>query len=176
MASDIQLPDVPVPHRDFTAYLAKHPELPLSQLVSPYNEFEGKLREVYAQSPDHPAIQDPHVNIVPVFNGHEDTIRIRARDPASDAVEAEKFIMPLKDADRKPDGAHAIVNNLKSFKDNFNLFSESSLVDLDWSNIVVAGSAVVTSLLPVPEPYNESKRALREYVLHPKHIIGSLLV
>lgn len=43
------------------------------------------------------------------------------------------------------------------------LFSESSLVDLDWSNVIVAGSGVVTALLPVPAPHNESKRSLRAY-------------
>ena len=34
---------------------------------------------------------------------------------------------------------------------------------MDWSNVVVAGSAVVTSLLAVPEKHSGSKRALREY-------------
>jgi hypothetical protein len=42
---------------------------------------------------------------------------------------------------------------MKEFKNNFNLFSESSLVDLDWSNVVAAGSSVVTSLLPVMVSY-----------------------
>lgn len=36
-------------------------------------------------------------------------------------------------------------------------------MDLDWSNVVAAGSAVVTALLPVPAPHNESKRNLRAY-------------
>lgn len=36
-------------------------------------------------------------------------------------------------------------------------------MDLDWSNVVAAGSAVVTAILPVPAPHNESKRNLRTY-------------
>jgi hypothetical protein len=71
--------------------------------------------------------------------------------------------MPLKDKDRKPTGAPAMVASLKQFQQNFNLFSESSLVDLDWSNVVAAGSSVTTSMLPVPEKWAGSKRQMREY-------------
>lgn len=34
---------------------------------------------------------------------------------------------------------------------------------VDWRNIVVAGSAVITPMLPIPEECQGSKRALREY-------------
>lgn len=46
---------------------------------------------------------------------------------------------------------------------NFNVFTELSLIDMDWNNVVVAGSAAVTPLLPVPEKYSGTKRALRQY-------------
>jgi hypothetical protein len=52
---------------------------------------------------------------------------------------------------------------LQDFQQNFNLFSESSLSDLDWNNVVAAGSAVTTALLPVPTKWAGSKRRLREY-------------
>ena len=58
---------------------------------------------------------------------------------------------------RKPQGAPAVVDSLEEFQMNINLFSELSLVDLDWSNVVAAGSSVVTALLPVPEKYNGSR-------------------
>jgi hypothetical protein len=34
---------------------------------------------------------------------------------------------------------------------------------MDWNNVVVAGSAAATALMPVPEKFKESKRALRKY-------------
>lgn len=71
--------------------------------------------------------------------------------------------MPLNDVDRKPSGSPAVVSSFKDFQKNFNLFSESSLADLDWNNVVAAGSAVTTALLPVPEKWAGSKRSLREY-------------
>jgi hypothetical protein len=71
--------------------------------------------------------------------------------------------MPLTDADRKTSGSPAVVSSFKDFQNNFNLFSESSLADLDWKNVVAAGSAVTTALLPVPEKWAGSKRSLREY-------------
>jgi len=59
--------------------------------------------------------------------------------------------------------APAVVSSFQEFQQNFNLFSESALADLDWSNVVAAGSAVTTALLPVPEKWRGSKRSLREY-------------
>lgn len=71
--------------------------------------------------------------------------------------------MPLAPSERKANGAPAVVCSFNEFKKNFDLFSESTLVDMDWSNVVAAGSSVVTALLPVPEKCGGSKRALREY-------------
>ncbi|MCJ1478366.1 hypothetical protein MMC13_007046 [Lambiella insularis] len=152
MAS-FNLPDLPSPHETFIPYLAAHPKTPIIDLVQPYKEYESKLREGFAQHREHPQLQDPYVNVVPVFAGHETDLRIRARSLDDDAGN-QKYIFPLSSKDRKDTEAPA---------HNFNLFSESSLVDLDWDNVVAAGSSVVTSLLPVPMKYNTSKRALREY-------------
>ena len=104
------------------------------------------------------------VNTVPIFDGHESELIIRARDvDAETDVETSKYIMALKDNERKKNGSPAVVTSFKDFQQNFNLFSESSLADLDWSNVVAAGSAVTTALLPVPGRWAGSKRSLREY-------------
>jgi hypothetical protein len=34
---------------------------------------------------------------------------------------------------------------------------------MDWSNVIVAGSAAATALVPIPKEYQGSKRALRQY-------------
>lgn len=136
----------------------------MADLLQPYRTYDAKIRELFAQEPDHPALKDPFVNVVPLFEGHTDDIQIRARNLSTETPEEkERYIMPLKEADRKPNGSLAVVQSLKEFQHNFNVFSELSLADLDWNNIVAAGSSVVTSLLPVPEKYRESKRTLRQY-------------
>lgn len=71
--------------------------------------------------------------------------------------------MPLSEKNRKKNGDPCIVQDIDTFKSNFAIFSESSLANLDWSNVVVAGSAVLTPLLVVPPQYQETKRSLREY-------------
>lgn len=158
----IVLPQLPAKHVDWISHVTQHPDTPLHELLAPYNEYDSKLREVFAQQPYHPEITTP--NVVPVFAGSEHELKVRARNlDAESEEERQHYLMPLKKADRKPKGAPAVVQSLKEFQTNFQLFSESSLVDMDWSNVVVAGSAVVTSLLPVPEKHNASKRALREY-------------
>jgi len=158
----IELPELPVSHEDFISYLNKNPNTPVSDLLAPFKTFENTLRKAYAQQPDHGALENHSINTVPLFSGHEDKLRIRARS-LEDEAENERYIMPLEPSGRKPNGAPAVVESLRGFKKNLNLFSESSLVDMDWSNVVAAGSSVVTALLPVPDKYSTSKRALREY-------------
>ncbi|KAF3031839.1 hypothetical protein E8E12_001475 [Didymella heteroderae] len=158
----IALPELPVPHADWLSHVSGHPTTSMHELLAPYKDYDAKLREVFAQQPSHPAISKS--SVVPIFTGKEQEVRIRARDVATESQEErERYLMPLARSDRKPDGAPAIVHSLKEFQTNFQLFSESALVDMDWSNVVVAGSAVVTSLLPVPAKHKTSKRALREY-------------
>lgn len=158
----IALPELPVPHADWLSHVSEHPTTSMHELLAPYKDYDAKLREVFAQQPSHPAI--PKSNVVPLFTGKEEDVKIRARDLASESQEErERYLMPLAKKDRKRDGTPAIVQSFKEFQTNFQLFSESALVDMDWSNVVVAGSAVVTSLLPVPTKHNTSKRALREY-------------
>jgi ankyrin repeat protein len=164
MEAPSELPQVPVNHADFISYVASHPDQPLPELLEPFKRYDAKLREVFAQEGNHPALADPHLNITPVFNGQEKDVKVRARDLESESVEEkERYVMPLNETDRRPDGSPAIIQDIGEFKQNFALFCESSLVDLDWSNVVAAGSSVVTCLLPVPEKYKKSKRALRTY-------------
>lgn len=56
-----------------------------------------------------------------------------------------------------------IVPTKRDFETNFDIFTESSLRHLDWNNVVAAGSSVVTSLLSVDQPHNESRRSQRTY-------------
>lgn len=37
------------------------------------------------------------------------------------------------------------------------------MADMNWDNVVAAGSSVVNCILPVPAEYKKSKRALRQY-------------
>ncbi|KAF7930900.1 hypothetical protein EAE99_004150 [Botrytis elliptica] len=160
----IDLPSLPAPIKDFIPYLSQNPTKNISTIIEPYKTYESELRKVYAQQPDHEAVKDGAVNLVPIFSGHENDLKVRARDLDNESKEeSEKYIMPLKDEERRPNGSPAVVGSIKDFQTNFNLFSESSLADLDWNNVVAAGSAVTTSLLPIPEKWAGSKRAMREY-------------
>ena len=154
------LPRVPVPHQDFVSYIQKEHQGTVQELLAPYNVYEGRLREGFAQHRETQALQDPKINAVPIFGADRELLRVNARS-TDDKVLNGKYLMPLGEKDRKPNGAPATVESINSFKKNFNLFSESSLVDMDWSNIVAAGSSVVTALLPVPEEHDTSKKALR---------------
>lgn len=163
--SAIQLPKVPVPHAQLARYIAESPDRSIVELLEPYRQFEAQLRQIYAQEPDNDVLKNEHINIFPLFtDGEKSEIKIRARDlDAEPKTEKDRYVMTLPDEQRRPNGSPAVVQSLKEFQHNFNVFSESSLVDLDWSNVVASGSSVVNTILPVPERYRDSKRALREF-------------
>ena len=151
----VELPSLPAPIANFVNHVNKHPETQAGvvEAVESFKTFESKLREVYAQHPDHSAASEKH--LVSIFD--TEPLTIRARDFTKETTaEKEKYLLALPDEARRKNGSPATVRS-KNFKTNFNLFSESSLVDLDWSNVVCAGSAVITSLLPIDAPHNESK-------------------
>ncbi|OAA62700.1 Ankyrin repeat-containing domain protein [Niveomyces insectorum RCEF 264] len=159
-----ELPVLPAPLAELPAYLATHPDKPATELFAPYREYEAGIRERFAQEPGHPALKDPHVNVLPVFTEATPAVTVRARDLAAEsAAEKSRYIMPLPDDNRRPNGAAAVVPSLKMFQDHFAVFSESALAAVNWDNVVAAGSSVVSCLLPVPDKYRASKRGLREY-------------
>ena len=158
------LPQLPAPPAELVSYLAKHTGKPMSELLEPYRNFEAQLRQMYAQDPENAILKDPHVNLLPLFTKDTPDIKIRARDLETETEEERnKYVMSLPADIRRSNGSPATVQSLKEFQRNFNIFSESSLVEMDWSNVVVSGSAVVNCLLPVPKEYAVSKRTLRVF-------------
>ncbi|KAF2214146.1 hypothetical protein CERZMDRAFT_38359 [Cercospora zeae-maydis SCOH1-5] len=158
----INLPKLPVNHEDFIEYLDHNKAKPIAELLQPFQQYDFEMRKVFAQLPGHEAIATP--SVVPVFAGREKLLCARARNlQEEDEKQRDSYIMPLQQEARRPDGSPAIVQSLKDFQTNFNVFSESSLVDLNWDNVVAAGSSVVTPLLVVPQQHRGSKRALRQY-------------
>ncbi|KOC16985.1 ankyrin repeat protein [Aspergillus flavus AF70] len=174
MAAILSLPSLPAKHEDFISWINKNQATPIAQLIKPYNEHEAVVRKLFAQEPSHPALRDNHLNIVPLYDTSGKTIvPSRPRDPSSESPDLqEKYVMPLKAESRRAYGDPAVVSSLEDFRNNFNIFSEGSLSDMDWNNVVVAGSAVVTCLMPVPEQYHGSKRALRQFY-HDKYAPAS---
>ncbi|PWI66622.1 hypothetical protein PCL_04760 [Purpureocillium lilacinum] len=160
----LNLPELPAPHKELAKHIAQHPEQTVEDIMAPYRKYEARLREVYAQDRQNPALDDPYINVVPLFTDDTKHITTRARDLSQESPEQQsKYIMVLPEDKRRAHGSPATVADLNEFQHNFGVFSESSLVELDWSNVVAAGSSVVNCLLPVPEDFKSSKRKLREY-------------
>ncbi|RBR24578.1 uncharacterized protein FIESC28_02628 [Fusarium coffeatum] len=158
------LPKLPSPHSQLPKYISDHKEKPITEILDPYRKYEAELRSVYAQDRQNPILDDPYLNVVPLFTEDTKFITTRARDLETESEEEKsKYIMALPDDKRRPHDSPATVANLVEFQKNFNIFSESSLSDLDWSNVVAAGSSVVNCLLPVPKGFDTTKRKLREY-------------
>ncbi|TGZ78192.1 ankyrin [Ascodesmis nigricans] len=159
------LPATPTAPKDFLKHVGGNPQVPVRELLQPYIEHENVLRAYLAQKPDHEFVASNTVNLVNVFDDdNAGFLKVRARELEKESIqEKERYIIPLTPEERKISGEPALVQSLDEFRKNFAIFTEGSLANLDWSNIVVAGSAVLTPLLPVPEEYAATKRALRNY-------------
>ena len=65
ISSLITLPLIPVKHHDFVRYISANQQTPIPELLEPYKAYDNKMREVFAQQPNHPAIKQP--NVVPIY-------------------------------------------------------------------------------------------------------------
>lgn len=76
----IEIPTLPTESvNDFILYLSSNPSTPIGTLLEPFKKFEGELRKVYAQQPEHDLVKDGNVNLVPIFASHKHGLKIRAR-------------------------------------------------------------------------------------------------
>lgn len=156
MAQDIALPVLPVPLEQLLPYLSKHDDTPTTELFHPFREYDAKMRELYAQAPE--TIGHGINNAVSIFDAPG--LKTRARDIATDSSqETDRYIMPLTDENRRASGTPATVLDMEDFKHNFSVFTEMCLSDMDWSNVVVGGSAALTPLLPHVLPSQSTSRA-----------------
>ncbi|KAJ5038411.1 uncharacterized protein L3040_007274 [Drepanopeziza brunnea f. sp. 'multigermtubi'] len=109
--------------KDFIPYHTRNIDTPFGTLLGPFKKFESEICKVYAQHSDHDIVKDGNVNLVPIFAGHEQESKIRARSLVAESDEENsKFIMALKDEERKQDGSPAVVGFFRDFQQNFNLF------------------------------------------------------
>ncbi|KAK6505771.1 hypothetical protein TWF481_007663 [Arthrobotrys musiformis] len=158
-----ELLPLPADTSSFPKYLAENKDKPIRELLRPYFDHENRIRGLFAQDPQNPVLANCHLGLVPVYAGHEENIKARARDLNSESEEDKgKYIMPICERLREKDGEEVIVD-FERFKKNFRIFTESALENLDWNNIVAAGSGVLTPLLAIPEEDQRSHKTLREY-------------
>ncbi|KAK6542483.1 hypothetical protein TWF694_006436 [Orbilia ellipsospora] len=165
MASTETLPALPAAPASFLTYVTSKVDSnePLREIIQPYLKYESKLRALFAQDPSNVALADNVVGLVPIYDGQEAAIKIQARDLEAESEDnRSKYLMALDKKMRKTTGKRAIVDQ-EEFKRNFDIFTEGALIGLDWTNIVAAGSSVLTPILPVPKKYKKNKKTLRDY-------------
>ena len=93
MAAPIDLPKLPACHASLVDYVADNPGKPMTEIMGPYREYEAKLRSLFAQDRADPRLDDPHVNVVPLFTDKTARITTRARDLASEPqAEKERYM------------------------------------------------------------------------------------
>ncbi|KAI1741299.1 ankyrin repeat protein [Xylaria scruposa] len=133
---------LPTPPSQFLSHLSNHQRTKTRDLLQPFLSYESWLRTAFAG--ENVKI-DNLANIVPIYDGNENACKVRTID--RERSDGAKYIMPLPDYVREEDSTLAIAASVEEYMRNFHGFSHGMLRDLDWSNIVVAGSSALLPLL-----------------------------
>lgn len=148
--------------QDFVSKIAQG--VPLQDALAPSLVSETELRRLFATDRSNAALNDPVVGLADVFAADK-AIRLTQARKIEDATSKDaKYVFPIKD--RRLTGAAAMAESMDQFRASFNIFTEGALSQFTpahWNNVVVAGGAVLASLLPLPAHAQGSKRAIRKY-------------
>ncbi|GBC03939.1 hypothetical protein RclHR1_05400001, partial [Rhizophagus clarus] len=132
---------------------------------------ESIYRRMFALTPEdiNPSqlklLRQPYLNLINVYE-NIDIWKIKNRyfnnDDGND--DDGMYIMPLpKEKRLNHDDPAICLGGNEKFQKNWRLFTESSLLELDWSNVFAAGGAVLSCLLPIPEKHGDSLRNIRNW-------------
>ncbi|RIA84952.1 ankyrin repeat-containing domain protein [Glomus cerebriforme] len=131
---------------------------------------ESTYRQLFARQPEDvdPSqlllLHQPYLNLINVYE-NKDIWKIKNRFFNNESGEDDgMYVMPLpKDKRLNQDDPAICLGGNETFQKNWNLFTESSLSGLDWSNVFAAGGAVLSCLLPIPKEYDVGPRKIREW-------------
>lgn len=105
---------------------------------------EDKLREVFAQDKKNYKTADPYVNLIDVFNKRES---FYYQQETKEELALPKLFSKI----RTPSSQNYAIVTKDEYKKNFKELCHGVLKGLDWSNVFVAGGAVLGSLMNVPD-------------------------
>jgi hypothetical protein len=156
-------------NKEAAAFISRVAKLPkgtvsLDAVLQSSLDDEAELRKLFATDKANARLEDPYVGLVDVFSAPVDIRTTRARVVKGEQDRAAQHVMPLSDDRRRVEGTPATVADLDAFRKNWAIFTENSFSQLaDWSNVVVAGGAVMACLAPLPDEAQETKRTMRQY-------------
>ncbi|KAF7983241.1 hypothetical protein HWV62_22850 [Athelia sp. TMB] len=132
------------------------------------HQIENTLRELYARDPTHQLLTDPTVGLIDLFSAQPylRTIHARRICPSNLGEISDQYILPLSRYARRKDGEPATVTNLRTFLQNWEIFTERTLVSLDWSNVIAAGGSVGACITPLPTEIDGDVEKTRHYLQH----------
>ncbi|EFX02070.1 ankyrin repeat protein [Grosmannia clavigera kw1407] len=136
---------LPTPPGDFIGRLASTKNVPARQVVTPYIAYETELRHKFAEGQNIPQ----NANMIPIYDGHENLVKFCHH--GRNILDKTKYIMPLPQSLTGNHGDPAITLSLADYRKNFRAFTHGLFHDMDWGNMVVAGSSALLPLLPYRE-------------------------
>lgn len=131
-------------------------------------QLENMLRQLYARQQTHELLGDPIVGLIELFNAppYLRTIHARRIAPSDTSDISDHYVLPLSQYARRKDGEPATVTNLYAFLKNWEIFTEHTLIHLDWKNVIAAGGSVAACIMPLPTGVDGDVAKTRHYLHH----------
>lgn len=140
----------------------------LEQCRSSSRQLENTLRQLYARQETHELPADPIVGLIELFSAppYIRTIHARRIAPSNTSDISDRYVLPLSQYARRKDGEPATVTNLPAFLRNWEIFTERTLISIDWNNVIAAGGSVAACITPLPTGVDVDVAKTRHYLHH----------
>ncbi len=113
---------------------------------------------LFSVARDDPAIADPYVGLVNIFDPSNDGLFVAQASRVPNPCK----IFTLLPEQRPKDGNPVIVPNIDTFRTHWNLYTENMLTDMDWRGVVAAGGSVL-ACLSLPHAVCGSNSEIRHF-------------
>lgn len=168
---------------DFLARFAPASNGELDGILEDAKSFELELRGLFANQPEHATLRNPLTGLLSLFDipDYRHVLRARPRliqqslpEEEGERALSEHFIFPLPETKRYSEGQPITVESFDVFLRCWNVFSEETLSQINWDNVVVAGGSILACVSPIPVESMSSKVALREYFQRKEYISSDI--
>lgn len=122
-----------------------------------------RLREKFAQDRDSKELKQPHLLLTSVYESNGNADAIFKTGPGTSGSVDVPVVFPTNETTTLPPSTVSVTSTLKEFQRNWDVFTESSLRGIDWTNVFAAGGSVLACLIPLPGSTGASNRARRSY-------------
>lgn len=166
----------------FLSHLSKATNEDLDAALAPCVSFECELRKYFASlcvNIPRPEPRYRYAGLLDVFSipDRPQVLKARPRIVHSDeelGVRDQKFIFALPEEKRSLAGAPVTIESFSAFLRCWEIFSEGSLTEMNWNNVIAAGGSVLSCISVVDPGVRTSTHTLRRHFRREEYVSSDI--